>query len=159
MFNRRELGIALTAVIVLAAGQTTAQDGTILTFATGDSVMQYTLDDLRAIDATEFETTTIWTDGPQVFTGVALDVLLAHIGAEGTVLSATAINDYAIEIPVTDAIPGGPIIAYERNGETMSVRDKGPLWIVYPYDSNSEYQSEVTYSRSIWQLDRLELLD
>lgn len=159
MFNRREFGLLVSSFILLGAGTATAQDDTILTLAAGGTVTQYSLDDLRAIDATEFETTTIWTDGPQTFTGVSLHVLLESIGAEGSALAATAINDYAIEIPVTDAIPGGPIIAYERNGATMSVRDKGPLWIVYPYDSNPEYQSEVTYSRSIWQLDRLELLD
>jgi hypothetical protein len=39
----------------------------------------------------------------------------------------------------------------------MSVRDKGPLWLVYPYDSAAKYQSEVVFSRSIWQLNRLEI--
>jgi hypothetical protein len=39
----------------------------------------------------------------------------------------------------------------------MSVRDKGPLWVIYPYDSD-DYRSEVIYSRSIWQLDRLEVV-
>ena len=41
----------------------------------------------------------------------------------------------------------------------MSLRDKGPLWIVYPFDSNPSYSTEVTYARSIWQLDRIEVLD
>ena len=53
---------------------------------------------------------------------------------------------------------GGPIIAYMMNGEEMSVRNKGPLWLVYPYDLNHEYRSEVIYSRSIWQLDRIDVL-
>ena len=43
------------------------------------------------------------------------------------------------------------------NGEIMSLRDKGPLWVIYPYDQNAAYRSEVTYSRSIWQLDRIEV--
>ncbi len=37
----------------------------------------------------------------------------------------------------------------------MSVREKGPLWIVYPYSSSPEFQNEVIYSRSIWQLNRI----
>ncbi len=45
------------------------------------------------------------------------------------------------------------------NGETMPVRRKGPLWIVYPYDSDEAYRSEAIYSRSIWQLDRIEVTD
>ena len=65
------------------------------------------------------------------------------------------INDYAVEIPSDDWVEGGPIVAYLNNDEPMSVREKGPLWVVYPYDSDAAYQTEVTYSRSIWQLDRI----
>jgi hypothetical protein len=36
------------------------------------------------------------------------------------------------------------------------VRDKGPLWLVYPYDSVSAYQTEVIYARSIWQVKQME---
>jgi hypothetical protein len=68
----------------------------------------------------------------------------------------TAINDYMIEVPVSDAVEGGPIIAFEMDGKPMSVRDKGPLWLIYPFDSNPDYQTEVFYSRSIWQLNRIE---
>lgn len=70
-------------------------------------------------------------------------------------LTARAINDYSVEIPLADAVEGGPIVAYERNGAVMSLRDKGPLWIVYPFDSDPAYQTEAIYSRSIWQLEEI----
>lgn len=120
---------------------------------------QFDLNMLEALDSTIIETSTIWTEGKNVFQGVSLEVLVEKLGIEGTTLKATAINDYAIEIPLTDAVEGGPIVAYKMDGKTMSVRDKGPLWIVYPYDSNSDYRSEVVYSRSIWQLDRIEAVN
>jgi hypothetical protein len=68
---------------------------------------------------------------------------------------ATAINDYTVEIPMSDAVEGGPIIAYLMDGNEMSIRDKGPLWVIYPYDSDADFRSEVVFTRSIWQLDRL----
>ncbi|GAA6180073.1 molybdopterin-dependent oxidoreductase [Shimia sp. NS0008-38b] len=117
-----------------------------------------TSEDLRGMPATVFETETIWTEGPQVFEGVSLKALLKTVGASGGMLRATAANDYAVSIPVSDAVEGGPIIAYSRNGETMPLRDKGPLWIVYPYDDNEKYKTEEFYSRSIWQLNRLEVI-
>jgi hypothetical protein len=40
----------------------------------------------------------------------------------------------------------------------MSVREKGPLWVIYPFDDVPEYQNETIYSRSIWQLDRIEVV-
>lgn len=114
---------------------------------------------LRALGETSFETTTIWTEGVQTFTGVSLKDLLDQLGVTEGTLEAKALNDYAVEIPVSDAVDGGPIVAYARNGEAMSVRDKGPLWIVYPYDANDAYSSETIYSRSIWQLDRIDVRD
>jgi hypothetical protein len=84
-----------------------------------------------------------------------LSRLLTAVGATGAGLHAVALNDYAVEIPASDAVEGGPIVAFAMNGAPMSVRDKGPLWIIYPFDAKPEYQSEVIYSRSIWQLDRI----
>lgn len=114
---------------------------------------------LEALDQTTVETSTIWTDGVQTFEGVSLAALIAELGITGETLRATAINDYTVEVPLSDAVEGGPIIAYRLNGETMSVRDKGPLWLVYPFDENADYRTEVIYSRSIWQLDRIEAVD
>ena len=136
------------------------KDAIVLTVSgtTSGETAQFDLDMLMGIDSSIIETTTIWTEGEQQFQGVALNVLMDQLGVtQGTIL-ATAINDYTVEIPVSDAIEGGPIVAYMLNGATMSVRDKGPLWVVYPYDSDANYRSEVIYSRSIWQLDRIEIV-
>lgn len=123
-----------------------------------DGQARFDLDMLRALEPRDVTTTTIWTEGELQFTGVSLDVLLNHVGAEGTTIEARAINDYAVEIPVRDATPDGALLAYEIDGAPMSRREKGPLWIVYPYDASADYRSEVIYSRSIWQLDRMEIL-
>ena len=37
----------------------------------------------------------------------------------------------------------------------MPVRDKGPLFVVYPYDSDPELRSQKFYSRSAWQVKSL----
>jgi hypothetical protein len=35
------------------------------------------------------------------------------------------------------------------------VRDKGPLFIVYPYDSDPQLATQTFYGRSAWQLAKL----
>lgn len=124
-----------------------------------DQTAKLDLEMLEVMDATSIETSTIWTEGTQVFQGVSLKALVEELGIEGTILRASAINDYTVEVPMSDAVEGGALIAYRLNGETMSVRDKGPLWIIYPYDSDADYRTEVIYSRSIWQLDRIEAIE
>ena len=114
---------------------------------------------LEAMDPVIITTSTIWTEGVQTFTGVPLAQLVELLGAQGEVMMATAINDYTVEIPREDWVENGPVVAFLNNGEPMSIRDKGPLWIIYPYDDNPDYQTEVIYSRSIWQLDQIHFGD
>ncbi|WP_297778121.1 molybdopterin-dependent oxidoreductase [uncultured Roseovarius sp.] len=139
---------------VTFATSASAQDK-LLDVAVGAEHHEFSLEDLKALPVSSFETTTIWTDGPQTFEGISLAALLAHLDVTEGTIKATAINDYSVTIPMSDATEDGAIIAYLNNDEPMSRRGKGPLWIVYPYDSDIEYQTETVYSRSIWQLDRL----
>jgi hypothetical protein len=37
----------------------------------------------------------------------------------------------------------------------LSIREKGPLFIVYPYDSKPELQAQMYLDRSAWQLKSL----
>lgn len=155
-------GSLISAVMCLAvvfSGHSAAAQSDVLLTVSGDGIetTRFDFEALEALPATSFSTTTTWTDGVVAFTGVLLSDLLASFEVTDGTLKATAANDYSVEVPVSDAVPGGPIVAYMRDGAPMSLRDKGPLWLVYPYDSKTEYQSEVIYSRSIWQLDRIEV--
>jgi hypothetical protein len=111
---------------------------------------------LAAMPATTFKTSTVWTEGVNEYTGVSLAELVDSLGITGTMLHLYAINDYMVEVPLTDAVENGPIVAYLSNGTEMSVRDKGPLWLIYPFDDNNAYQTDVIFARSIWQLNRIE---
>ena len=71
----------------------------------------------------------------------------------------SALNDYAVEMPVADLEEDAPILATRLNGETMTVREKGPFWIMYPFDRSTKYQTESNYARSVWQLQQLKLID
>lgn len=106
-----------------------------------------------------FTTSTIWTEGTATYTGVLLRDLLAAAGATGSTVTLTALNDYEISMPAADALEDGPLLANLSNDEPMSVRDKGPVWMIFPFDDVAAYRTEQTYSRSIWQLNRIEIKD
>jgi len=141
----------------MTIGTTAVAEDVLLNIAAGEDRYTFSLAELQELPVSSFETTTIWTEGPQTFEGVSLADLMAHLEVSEGTIEATAINDYSVTIPMEDTIENGPIIAYFNNGEEMSRRGKGPLWVVYPYDSALEYQTETIYSRSIWQLDRLQI--
>lgn len=117
----------------------------------------FDLETLRAVGEVTLTTSTIWTNGETTFEGVSLIRLLERVGAHGSMLEARALNDYSVEIPLSDIVEDGPILAYRMNGTTMSVRDKGPIWIIYPYDQDPAYRTESTFARSVWQLSVIEV--
>jgi len=112
---------------------------------------------LEGLGTVSFSTHTPWYKEPVTFEGVPLVRLLDLLEVHGDTLIAVALNDYTTEIPLADAIKYGPILALKRNGEYMPVRDKGPIFIVYDYDSNSDLRSQKFYSRSAWQVTRIEI--
>lgn len=114
------------------------------------------LEILKSLDTKVFTTSTIWVEGDIEFTGVSLRDVLDYAGATGSTIGAIASNDYKVEIPADGLEENAPVIAYMMDGATMSARGKGPLWIVYPFDDDPKYRTEVIYSRSIWQLNRIE---
>ena len=112
-------------------------------------------DMLEAMGTATVATRTPWFDGVSTFEGVPLETLMEELGATGDTVTAIALNDYVTTIPVEDFAKYGPILALKRDGAYMSVRDKGPLFIIYPYDNDPELRSQVFFSRSAWQVARL----
>jgi hypothetical protein len=101
--------LAMAGDAVLTISGTSATKG-------GQINVSYDLKALQDLPKTSFTTATMWTEGPQKFEGVLLkDILDINEIAEGTI-SAYAINDYVADIPFSDAVVGGPIIAYSLNG-------------------------------------------
>lgn len=112
---------------------------------------------IEALPQHSFTTSTPWFDKPVKFTGPLLADLLAAVKASGTTLSAVAINDYKINIPMADVQKYKVIVARLLDDKPMPVREKGPLFVVFPFDSAAELRSSTYYERSIWQLKALDV--
>ncbi len=112
---------------------------------------------LESLPQHSFTTQTPWQDKPAQFTGPLLRDVLASVKAQGSQLKAIALNDYKVSIPVSDSQRFDVVLALRINGELIPVRHKGPLFVVYPYDSDKELRSTLYYSRSIWQLKAIEV--
>lgn len=110
---------------------------------------------LEAMPATTIETLTPWTDGVTQFEGPLARDLLKRVGARGSRLQATAINDYAVEIPIDDLERYRVILAIKMNGKDLRTRNKGPVWIIYPWSEQPGLRNETIYGRSIWQVREL----
>ncbi len=159
----RTLTRFLLAVIFFAIGASAfAQDldSTVLTISgkmSAETPADFSVHMLESLPHSEIVTTTPWHDGKVTFTGVLLSDVMRLVGAEGETATVTALNDFRADIPLTDIRENAPVLAYKLNGDYMSIRDKGPLFIIYPFDEHPELKSELFYSRSVWQVRSIEI--
>lgn len=112
---------------------------------------------LERLPQTSFTTRTPWYAQARKFTGPLLRDLLAAAGANGSTLRLVALNDYWVEIPVEDTALHDVIVARLLDDKPMAVRDKGPLFVIYPFDSSPELRNPVHYGRSAWQLRTIDV--
>lgn len=159
----RKFLFAILAIFCLGADPSAAETPALLTISgaigTTNQDGKLLLDRaaIETMATTVVETETPWTQGKVRFEGVPLKSLLDAASAKGEVIHAIALNDYAVDIPVEDSANPKVIVAYRMNGETMRVRDKGPLWLVYPLSDDPALRNEATYSKMIWQIKALEI--
>jgi hypothetical protein len=159
MRKRNFLGL-ITASLACSVVQGQA-DEPVLTLdgdIQGQHLVTLQSSDLSALPQISFKTKTPWTEGVARFSGPALSTVLEKFGAGSGTLRLTAVNNYKIDMARDMVLSGAPIIATELNGKPFSRRDKGPLWIVFPYDSKPEYRSELIYAVSVWQLIQITVL-
>lgn len=142
-----------------ARAQAAAPKGrTVLTVqAAGGPATDFDMAALEQLPQRSFRTSTPWYPQPVSFTGPLLRDVLAAAKVRGRTLRAVALNDYKVDLPAADAASYDVIVARLLDGKPMSVRERGPLFIVYPFDTSAELQSEKYFSRSAWQLRRIEV--
>lgn len=112
---------------------------------------------LENLGTVSFQTSSPWYNGRTTFTGIPLQKLMDYVGAKGSVVKVTALNDYTTIIPLSDFKKYNVILAVKINDKYIRVRDKGPLFIVYPYDSMPELNNQVFYARSAWQVSKMNI--
>lgn len=115
----------------------------------------FDLPTLEKIGMVRFTTPTAWTNTPVTFEGILVSRLLDLLAVpqDASTARMTALNDYEVTIPLEEFRKWPVMLAMKRNGALMSVRDKGPLWIVYPRHAFPELtDTPKQQSHWIWQL-------
>lgn len=113
---------------------------------------------IAALPQHSFEARTPWYAQTRKFTGPLLRDLLHEARASGTTLRLIALNDYRVDMPMEDTRRFAVILARLLDDRPMAVRDKGPLFIVYPFHDVPALRSATYYGRSAWQLRTITVL-
>ena len=152
----------LLAVFILArtAMPAAAEDLLVISNSTdpAQAEVRFSEADLLALPQVTIRTRTEFTDGVVEFVGpLARDAIASVEAGAATTVHLVAANDYAIDIPLSDFTKYDVILALQTNGERLTIRDKGPIWLMYPLDDHTELQDPMFNNRLIWQLTVIEL--
>jgi len=116
---------------------------------------EWDMSGLKALPQRSFTTHTPWYQQPVTFTGPLVRDVLNASKVSGVTITAMALDEYKSRIPLSDVNKFDVILAHSINGEPLNPKNKGPLFIVYPFDSKKQLQSVLYYQRSVWQLKSL----
>ncbi len=120
------------------------------TNAPGKAVFDLEL--LESLGLRELVTVTPWTRGEQRFAGVDPRALLQLVEARGSELEAVALDDYRAVIPIADLERFDMLLVTRLDGRPMKVRERGPLWLVYPWSRYPQTAEQPYRGRAVWQL-------
>lgn len=167
----RSVGLVISLVVLLSSwiGASLAAEplptpkGPVLLTVSGNvkltnapGAAQFDREMLEAFQPASLTTRSAWSEGTQLFEGVSLRAILERVGAEGQIIRASALNAYEAEIPFSD-LQYEPLLAMRLDGQPLKMRDKGPLWLVYPRDAHDVLQDVIFDTRWVWQLNRLHI--
>lgn len=158
-YSRHLQWILLFGWVIAMTASRTVMASPMLTVTSTEGTEAFTREQLVAMADRTIETATPWTDGIQRFLGVSAQKLLAQLDIPPKTLKVYALNDYWAHITVEDIERYNPIFAIKKNGQWMRVRDKGPIWVIYPLSENNLMDDEIIHSRMVWQANRVEVMD
>lgn len=95
--------------------------------------------------------------GEHVWQGTPLSSLVALSGRKTDTLKIAALNGYSVSVPVKDIDRYNPTLVYRRDGMLISVREKGPFLLIYPFDKFSELNQQIYLNRLVWQINEITL--
>lgn len=134
-----------------------ASEGTVLTIKGPKRNIQYTLSQVEKIGLKKLVTSTYWPDDNGEFNGVLLRDLLRDAGIErSSRIKVTALDDYTTIIPREDWQKWDVLVATRHEKKVMSIRQKGPLRMIYPKDIGGEVAASDMRIRWIWAIKTIE---
>lgn len=116
---------------------------------------QYTQAQLLAFPQHEITTNLPWTEEKHTYSGPYLEDVLQASQVAGQWLSIEALDKYKVDVNFEKIKEFKPILALKRDGKLLTIRTKGPIWLILPVDYHSELSAALYNDFMVWHLVRI----
>ncbi len=122
-----------------------------------DNALKFDMETLESIGVVEYKVTDPFAKKSILYSGVLLSQLLQVAGADknATTLTLWALDDYSVDMKISDSERWPVLIATKANGAYMPLDQKGPLVSVFPFDNFPEIDHLTYDNQWLWALAKI----
>lgn len=157
--------MVVIVITVLLSVSVYAESSVPLEIVHSDSDRRFVIShtDLDALPQHSVATVSPYFEVQMRFSGPLLDDVLIHLTGEKPErkdpITLTALNDYFVETTLDVLSEADAIIATRKDGIRLSIRDRGPYWLMLPLSDRPELDNEQYHRLLVWQLSRIKIGD
>lgn len=157
----RAIAFALTAPLAAVVSADASVMLEINRTDTSPFVSYLTQTELDAMAQQTVDTATPYSHGEVRFSGPLLEDVLEKVMddeiEQGTPITLTALNDYTVHTTVDVLSKADAIIATRKDGIRLSIRDRGPFWLILPLSDRPELDNENYHRLLVWHLHQIRI--
>ncbi|MBD1574469.1 hypothetical protein HC725_14495 [Vibrio sp. S17_S38] len=113
-------------------------------------------EELEALPQESFTTSTPWTKNPHTYQGPRLSLVTSNFPQPFQSIKVYGINGYAYDIKEKELKKYPFILAMKQDGKRMALRNKGPLWVLLPFNQYPKVDSiDEMLNKFVWQVNRI----
>jgi len=122
-----------------------------------DNALKLDMETLESIGVIEYKVNDPFAKKNILYSGVLLSELLKVAGADknATTLTLWALDDYSVDMKISDSDRWPVMIATKADGAYMPLDQKGPLISVFPFDNFPEIDHLTYDNQWLWALARI----
>jgi len=132
--------------------------GNISAYNNGDT-LELDMATLEKFGLVKYDIDDPWAKTTVNYTGILLSDFLKMVGASPSAenIHIVALDDYEVDITVTEAQKWPVLLATQSNGQYMTMAENGPTRIIFPFGRYSDVDVVLYQDLSIWSIKNIEV--
>lgn len=103
-------------------------------------------------------TNTPWHDDIAKYTGILIQNFLEQYeNGEFSEISISAMNGYTVDADIRTFVNAGAMLVWLMNDAPISVHNKGPIVVIFPWSQNGSLREDIFTSLAVWHVNSIHI--